>query len=42
MADNFLEPDDERALSIASPYEPMPGLAGHNPSRVDDPKHGRF
>ena len=42
MADNFLEPDDERAIPIASPDEQMPGLAGHIKARFDDAENGRF
>jgi hypothetical protein len=42
MADNFLEPDDEQAIPIASPDEQMPGLAGHIKARFDDAENGRF
>ena len=42
MADNFLEPEDERAIPITSPAEQMPGLAGHIRARFDDAENGRF
>ena len=42
MADNFLEPDDERAIPIINPDEQMPGLAGHIRARFDDAENGRF
>jgi hypothetical protein len=42
MADNFLEPDDERAIPIINPDEQMPGLAGHIKAKFDDAENGRF
>jgi len=42
MSDNFLEPDEERAIPIINPDEQMPGLAGHIKAKFDDAENGRF
>ncbi len=42
MADNFLEPDDERAIPIINPDEQMPGIAAYVKARFDDAENGRF
>ena len=33
MDDNFLEPADDTPVSVATPEEQMPGLAGHLTNR---------
>ena len=42
MSDNFLQPEDDEDVSIVSPDETMPGLAGYVKARFEDAENGRY
>ena len=42
MADNFLEPADDKPVAIESPEEQMPGLAGHIMGLFKTSEDGRY
>ena len=42
MADNFLEPADDKPVAIESPEEQMPGLSGHIMAVFKPSEDGRY
>ena len=42
MEDNFLQPNDDEVVPVASPEEQMPSLAGYIKSKFEESETGRY